>query len=116
MSVMRGEAKMVIAAPIERVYDTLKLRTRLGFHGVTITDGINAGAVTPCGSLAERGVQAAAAGADLILCAATNPARNSPAQGLTVLHALASALATHHLTWTQNEQAVARIMVLRGAG
>jgi len=93
-----------------------ELRTRLGFHGVTITDGINAGAVTPFGSLAERGVQAAAAGADLILCAAANPARNSPAQGLTVLHALASALATHHLTWTQNEQAVARIMVLRGAG
>ncbi|HZE04281.1 MAG TPA: glycoside hydrolase family 3 N-terminal domain-containing protein, partial [Solirubrobacteraceae bacterium] len=47
-----------------------ELRGRLGFRGVTITDGIDAGAVTPYGSLATRSVKAAAAGADLILCAA----------------------------------------------
>jgi beta-N-acetylhexosaminidase len=90
-----------------------ELRTRLGFRGVTITDGIDAGAVTPFGSLGTRSLRAAVAGADLILCAATNPNDNSPSIGLSALHALASALADHRLSQTSAEQAAARILALR---
>jgi beta-N-acetylhexosaminidase len=89
-----------------------ELRDRLGFRGVTITDGIDAGAVTPFGSLAHRSVLAAAAGDDLILCAATNPAENTPQQGITVMRALTSALAGHQLGLTAARQAVTRIAAL----
>jgi beta-N-acetylhexosaminidase len=90
-----------------------ELRGRLGFHGVTITDGIDAGAVTPYGSLARRAVLAAGAGADLILCAATNPSDNTPAQGITARNALVSALANHQLSTAAAQQAAQRIIALR---
>jgi beta-N-acetylhexosaminidase len=89
-----------------------ELRERLGFRGVTITDGIDAGSVTPFGSLARRSVLAAAAGADLILCAATNPAENTPQQGITVMRALAAALASRQLSLASAHQALARISAL----
>jgi beta-N-acetylhexosaminidase len=89
-----------------------ELRGRLRFRGVTITDGINAGAVTPFGSLGHRSVLAAAAGADLILCAATNAGDNTPQQGIAVTHSLADALARHQLSLASARQAVARIMAL----
>jgi beta-N-acetylhexosaminidase len=92
-----------------------ELRRRLDFRGVTITDGIDAGAVTPFGGLAARSVAAAAAGADLILCAATNPAQNNPQQGVTVLHALTTALANHRLGQSSAAQAAARILALRAS-
>ena len=47
-----------------------ELRGRLGFTGVTITDGIVAGAVSTSGDVATRAVAAARAGEDLIVCAA----------------------------------------------
>lgn len=90
-----------------------ELRRRLGFRGVTITDGIDAGAVLPFGRLAPRSVQAAAAGADLILCADTNPSRNTPALGLMVLHALASALSHHLISQVDARGAVSRVLSLR---
>ena len=90
-----------------------ELRGRLGFHGVTITDGIDAGAVTPFGSLARRSVLAAAAGADLILCAATNPAANSPSIGSTVLHAITSALSGNQLSRSAAQKAADRVLALR---
>ena len=90
-----------------------ELRGRLGFQGVTVTDGIDAGAVTPYGSLAERGELAAAAGADLILCATVNPAANTPAQGITVMHAIAAAMAAHRISRTAAQAAAARILALR---
>jgi beta-N-acetylhexosaminidase len=90
-----------------------ELRRRLGFRGVTITDGIDAAAVTPFGGLARRGVLAAAAGADLILCAATNPADNSPSLGLTVLHAITSALSGHQLSRSASQQSADRVLALR---
>lgn len=70
-----------------------ELRGRLGFRGVTITDDIDAGALRRFGSFAERGVLAARAGADLILCSASNVADNTPAEGTAVLDGIASALA-----------------------
>ncbi len=90
-----------------------ELRRRLGFRGVTITDGIDAGAVTRFGNLGQRGVLAAAAGADLILCAAPVPSENTPAQGITVRSALVTALSRHHLGLTAARQAAARILALR---
>jgi beta-N-acetylhexosaminidase len=92
---------------------TGELRRRLRFRGVTITDGINAGAVTPFGNLAQRSVLAAEAGADLILCAATNPNRNTPSLGIRVKSAVASAIAHHQITRASAENAAARILALR---
>lgn len=93
-----------------------ELRRRLGFGGVTITDGIEAGALTPFGGLGHRAVLAASAGADLILCAATNPDANSPALGTAARTALVSALAHHTLNLTAAQQAVRRILSLRAGG
>ena len=90
-----------------------ELRQRLGFRGVTITDALDAGAVSPFGSLARRSILAAAAGADLILCAATNPADNTPRKGLTVMKALESALADHQLGMSSTRAAAVRILALR---
>jgi beta-N-acetylhexosaminidase len=90
-----------------------ELRRRLGFGGVTITDGIDAGAVTPFGSLARRTVLAAAAGADLILCATTNPNDNTPARGIAARDALVSALTHHQLSRAAARLAAQRILTLR---
>jgi beta-N-acetylhexosaminidase len=90
-----------------------ELRKRLGFQGVTITDGIDAGAVTRYGDLASRSVLAANAGSDLILCATTNPNDNTPQLGLRVLHALASAIAHHRISRVSAQDAADRILALR---
>jgi beta-N-acetylhexosaminidase len=90
-----------------------ELRHRLGFRGVTISDGIDAGAATPYGSLPRRAVLAASAGVDLILCATTNPDNNTPEQGISARKALASALAGHRLSRTAAQQSAQRIVALR---
>jgi beta-N-acetylhexosaminidase len=90
-----------------------ELRGRLGFKGVTITDGIDAGAVTPFGSLSRRSVLAAGAGADLILCAATVPQDNTPSIGITARNAIASALGAHQLGRAAAQQAAGRVLALR---
>jgi beta-N-acetylhexosaminidase len=90
-----------------------ELRDRLNFRGVTITDGIDAGAVTPYGSLAHRSFLAAAAGEDLILAIAKNPYNNTPLQGISVLHALTAALVTHQLSLGAARQAAAQLLRFR---
>ena len=90
-----------------------ELRDHLGFRGVTVTDGIDAGAVVPYGNLARRGLLAAQAGADLILCAATNPANNTPSLGRTVLTAIASAITRGQISPRSAQQAYARVIALR---
>jgi beta-N-acetylhexosaminidase len=90
-----------------------ELRRRLGFRGVTITDAITAGSLGPFGGLGARGVLAARAGADLILCSATNPANNTPSLGIAVRNALAAAIRQGRLSRSGAEQAVARVMALR---
>src|SRR5262245_11501490 len=45
-----------------------ELRGQLGYQGVTITDAIEAGALTSFGSFGQRAVLAAQAGMDLLLC------------------------------------------------
>jgi beta-N-acetylhexosaminidase len=90
-----------------------ELRRRLGFKGVIITDGIDAGAVKPFGNLSRRAVLAASAGADLILCAATEPSGNSPSIGITARNAIASAISSHQLSASGAQQAAGRILALR---
>ncbi len=90
-----------------------ELRGRLGFKGVTITDGIDAGALARFGGVGNRAALAASAGADLILCATTNPDDNTPAIGVAARNAIASALAHRRLSVTAAEQAASRILSLR---
>jgi beta-N-acetylhexosaminidase len=90
-----------------------ELRGHLGFKGVVITDGIDAGALARFGGVGNRALLAASAGADLILCATTNPDDNTPAIGVAARNAIASALARHRLSVTADEQAAGRILALR---
>lgn len=90
-----------------------ELRRRLGFKGITITDAITAGALTRFGSLGHRGVLAARAGADLIICSAINPADDTPADGVAVRTALQSALAHGQLSRSAARQAAAAVLALR---
>jgi beta-N-acetylhexosaminidase len=90
-----------------------ELRGRLGFRGVTITDALGAGALDGFGTIERRGVLAARAGEDLLLCAATNADENTPADGVAVLHGIASALAHSHLSRTSADEAVRTIIQLR---
>lgn len=90
-----------------------ELRGRLRFAGVTITDGIEAGALARFGAVGNRAVLAASAGADLILCATTNPDDNSPALGIAARNAIASALAHGRLAQAAAQQSAGRILALR---
>jgi beta-N-acetylhexosaminidase len=90
-----------------------ELRGRLGFRGVTVSDSIDAGAISGYGSLGARALQAAQAGDDLILAVTTNPYDNSPQQGIAVLHALTSALAAHQVGLRAAQRAAARILALQ---
>ena len=92
-----------------------ELRGRLRFRGVTITDGIDAGAVAPFGNLSRRAAEAASAGADLILCVATNPSNNTPAIGAVAWTAITSAIVNHTITVQAAQQSAARILALRAA-
>jgi beta-N-acetylhexosaminidase len=85
-----------------------ELRDRLGFRGVTITDAIEAGALEHFGSTAERSVLAAAAGMDVILCAAQDVS-----QGEQAVTALASAYEAKKLSQSQFAAAVDRVLALR---
>jgi beta-N-acetylhexosaminidase len=90
-----------------------ELRGGLGFAGVTITDGIEAGALARFGSVGNRAVLAASAGSDLILCATTNPDDNTPALGTAARKAIASALAHRRLAQGAAEQSAGRVLDLR---
>ena len=85
-----------------------ELRSRHGYQGVTITDAIEAGALTSFGSDAQRAVLAAEAGMDVMLCAIQDPT-----QGQSVVKALASALDSGQLNATDFNAAVQRVTALR---
>lgn len=90
-----------------------ELRERLGFRGVTITDAIDAGALAAFGNVGRRADLAAVAGADLILCATTNPDDNTPALGVAARNAIAAALEHGQLNRAAALQSAARILALR---
>jgi beta-N-acetylhexosaminidase len=85
-----------------------ELRGRLGYQGVTITDALEAGALTAFGSSGQRAVLAAQAGMDLLLCSGQDVA-----QGQTVTSALASALDGGQLDSAAFTAAVQRVTALR---
>jgi beta-N-acetylhexosaminidase len=86
-----------------------ELRGRLGYQGVTITDALEAGALTAFGSYGQRAVLAAQAGMDLLLCSAQDPS-----EGQAVTSALASALDSGQLNSAAFDAAVQRVTALRG--
>ena len=86
-----------------------ELRQRLGFGGVTITDALEAGALNPFGSIANRATLAANAGMDLLLCAGQNVT-----EGVNALHALAGDYKHGSVAYDQAFKAAAeRILALR---
>ncbi len=85
-----------------------ELRGRLGYQGVTITDALEAGALTAFGGHGQRAVRAVAAGMDLLLCSAQDPG-----EGQAVVTALASALDAGQLDATAFNAAVQRVTALR---
>ncbi len=85
-----------------------ELRQRLGFTGVTVTDALEAGAISSSLSTGQRAVMAAGAGMDLVLCSA-----RSTSQGDDAGQALASAYTSGQLPSTDFNAAVARVTALR---
>jgi beta-N-acetylhexosaminidase len=86
-----------------------ELRGRLGFKGVTVTDSIDAGALSRYGSLGNRTVLAAKAGDDLILCSQPS----SGAQGISAVRALAHAISAGKVGKSATRSSVTRILALR---
>jgi beta-N-acetylhexosaminidase len=85
-----------------------ELRTRLGFTGVTITDALEAGAVSSFGSYGNVAVLAAQAGMDLLLASARDVS-----EGQDVVSGLASALGDGTLGQADFTAAVNRVSALR---
>lgn len=85
-----------------------ELRHRLGFRGVTITDALEAGSLASFGTSAQRGVLAARAGMDALLCSARDVS-----QGQSTVAELAKALQDHRLNPGQSKQALSRVLALR---
>ena len=87
-----------------------ELRGRNGFTGVTITDALEAGALSAFGSTGQRAVAAAGAGMDLILCSARDTT-----QGEAATTALATAYTNGQLDQAAFNTAVNRITALRAS-
>lgn len=87
-----------------------QLREALGFKGVTITDGLVAGALKPYGTIGHRAQLAAAAGMDLLLCAKTG----SPVSvGVSAMDALRDDYVNGTLDKPAFQASVQRIIALR---
>ncbi len=87
-----------------------ELRQRLGFTGVTITDALGAGALRAHGTIQNRGVLAASAGMDLLLCSG-----EQVSQGIQGLDGLLGGYRDGTLDKTAFQAAVARIIALRAS-
>jgi beta-N-acetylhexosaminidase len=85
-----------------------ELRGRNGFAGVTITDALEAGALSAFGSTGQRAVTAAGAGMDVLLCAARDVTQAEAARS-----ALATALGNGQLDPAAFSAAVSRATALR---
>jgi beta-N-acetylhexosaminidase len=85
-----------------------ELRNRLKFGGVTITDALEAGALSPFGSIAHRATLAARAGMDLLLCAGS-----TQNEGISAANSLAFDYTHHSLNANAFKASVERILALR---
>lgn len=87
-----------------------ELRQRLGFTGVTVTDALEARAISASYSTGQRAVLAATAGMDLLLCSARDTT-----QGDAAATALASAYTSGQLGSAEFNAAVQRVTALRNS-
>jgi beta-N-acetylhexosaminidase len=85
-----------------------ELRGRLGFTGVTVTDALEAGALSPFGTIANRATLAARAGMDLLLCAQGNVP-----EGESAMSSLESGYRSGALNSATFKAADERILALR---
>lgn len=85
-----------------------ELRGRLGFTGVTITDALEAGALTPFGDMPMVSVMAAKAGMDMLLASQRNVT-----QGEVVRSALIAAVKNGEVEWKDFVASTKRILGLR---
>ncbi|MBV9448703.1 MAG: hypothetical protein JO345_22675 [Streptosporangiaceae bacterium] len=85
-----------------------ELRRRLGFRGVTITDALEAGAISAFGTPGQTGVLAAKAGMDVLLASARDVT-----EGQAVVTGLADALRSGTLDAGSFLTAVERVTALR---
>jgi beta-glucosidase-like glycosyl hydrolase len=85
-----------------------ELRTRLEFGGITITDALEAGSLTPFGDLPTVSVMAAKAGMDMLLASQRNVT-----QGEVVRSALINAVRSGEVEWTDFVSSTKRILALR---
>jgi beta-N-acetylhexosaminidase len=85
-----------------------ELRGRLGFHGVTVTDALEAGALNAFGTTSQRAVTAAGAGMDLILCSTQDPT-----QGDQAAAALSGAVTSGRLDPSIFDDSVERVLAMR---
>ncbi len=97
-------------AGLSPIVVNIELRGRLGFKGVTITDALNAGALSSYGTIGHRSVLAAQAGMDLILCASGNVQ-----DGQDATDALAAALSNNQLGHSAFVAAAQRVLDLRNS-
>lgn len=87
-----------------------ELRQRLHFRGVTITDGLGAGALRAFGPISRRSVLAAKAGMDLMLCAARRVA-----EGRQAMRGLARAYQDGQLDKSAFRASAGRVTALRAS-
>jgi beta-N-acetylhexosaminidase len=87
-----------------------ELRGRLGYQGVTITDAINAGALSSFGTYAQRSVAAAQAGMDLMLVCS-----QKVSDGQAVVSGLGNALQSGQLSQSAFDAARTRVTNLRAS-
>jgi beta-glucosidase-like glycosyl hydrolase len=85
-----------------------ELRGRLGFTGVTITDSMDAGAITQYGSLGTRGTLATGAGMDILMATG-----GDPANGESIRTALVSGVNGGSLSSSDFSASTKRIMAMR---
>src|SRR5262245_34785058 len=85
-----------------------ELRRRLGYHGVTITDALEADALNAFGNIPERGVKAALAGNDLLLYS-----EKETNEGVTGVAALRAALRSGRLDLDTFKRSLMRVLKLR---
>jgi beta-N-acetylhexosaminidase len=97
-----------LPAGLSRTIIQRELRDRLRFRGVTITDALEAGSLSAYGDSAQRGVLAARAGMDVLLCSGRDVS-----QGQTTVAALADAISRHRLDPHQFDEALERVLALR---
>jgi beta-N-acetylhexosaminidase len=98
----------VYPAGLSKIFVGGELRGRQHFHGVTITDALEAGALDPFGDSGERSILAAEAGMDLLLCSARDVG-----QGQAAVSAVTTALQSGRLNPGHFKIALKRVERLR---